>query len=156
MLKKLNINLLLMQWNYCLLTRKNGWRCSKYEIQQIRIQETTLNYSSAIFSSRLLVSNFSRDQLSRYEMYRRSVFPKAAIRKVCRYLHNFIMRLYHCNLKFISSRLYNKRRERLPHQTWSLQLPALQKFLPVNLSKRVRSTSDSIRIHICTYIYLFS
>ncbi|KAG9509855.1 Transcription initiation factor TFIID subunit 11, partial [Fragariocoptes setiger] len=38
---------------------------------------------------RILVSNFTEDQLNRYEMYRRSAFPKASIRRIMQSITGF-------------------------------------------------------------------
>jgi len=60
-----------------------GWNVGASTAQQMKVLTPEgMATEEERLKMQLLVSNFSKDQLSRYEMYRRSAFPKAAIRKI--------------------------------------------------------------------------
>ncbi|KAG8588925.1 hypothetical protein GDO81_006157 [Engystomops pustulosus] len=53
----------------------------KLEIKEKREKKQKVD-EDEIQKMQILVSSFSEEQLNRYEMYRRSAFPKAAIKRV--------------------------------------------------------------------------
>lgn len=62
------------------LKRKTARRCSKWTLPSIL--SFLAPHLIPLSSFRVLVSNFTEEQLDRYEMYRRSVFPKAAVKRL--------------------------------------------------------------------------
>jgi hypothetical protein len=76
----------------------------------LRSQSYTFKCSMYIIYSmfyRVLVSNFTEEQLDRYEMYRRSAFPKASIKRVIKdFALSIFIFLNSCRFLFYISQLY--------------------------------------------------